>query len=124
MEKRRVLFVEDDQLTVNLYTKLLTVWGYDVHYANDGYIALQMMENQAYDLLLTDNQLPFMTGSELIKQVSQTNPRMKTIMITGEDQEKLTLMTQTTVLTKPVMPDYLRFEISNSLSKQSLRKSA
>lgn len=124
MEKKRVLLVEDDQLTVKLYTKLLKAWGYEVQYAYDGYIALQMIDKQVYDLLLTDYHLPFMTGLELIEKASQTNPQLETIVLTGESLDKLSTNTGLRILNKPIMPDYLRFEISNSLAVQSLRNSA
>lgn len=115
MEKRRVLLVEDDSLSVKLYVKLLSKWGYDVSYANNGMLALEMLEEESYDLLLTDNQLPLMTGSELVEKVMKTRPTLKTLIVTGDSASLFASLTKTTVLRKPIIPDYLKFRINQIL---------
>ncbi|MBO6496932.1 response regulator [Roseivirga sp.] len=115
MKKRRVLLVEDDSLSVKLYVKLLSKWGYDVSYANNGMLALEMLEEESYDLLLTDNQLPLMTGSELVEKVMKTRPTLKTLIVTGDSASLFASLTKTTVLRKPIIPDYLKFRINQIL---------
>ena len=115
MEKRRALLVEDDSLSVKLYVKLLSKWGYDVSYANNGMLALEMLEEESYDLLLTDNQLPLMTGSELVEKVMKTRPTLKTLIVTGDSASLFASLTKTTVLRKPIIPDYLKFRINQIL---------
>lgn len=115
MKKRRVLLVEDDSLSVKLYVKLLSKWGYDVSYTNNGMLALKMLEEESYDLLLTDNQLPLMTGSELVEKVMKTRPTLKTLIVTGDSASLFASLTKTTVLRKPIIPDYLKFRINQIL---------
>ena len=123
MESLRILLVEDDAISLKIYTKMLSHWGYDVHYANDGYLALQMMEEQHYDLLLTDNQLPFMKGTDLIKQVKSIQPEAQVILLTGDDiSEKLA--NEYTVLQKPIMPSFLKFQIELAFRQTNYLKSA
>ena len=121
--KYRILLVEDDELSVKIYSRLLTKWGFEVHYANDGYLALQMLQDQTYDLLLTDNQLPFMSGLELLEKLSDLNSNMPRIMLTGEGLSKSDTK-GATLLIKPIFPDYLRYQIDNSLSISALRQTA
>ena len=121
--KYRILLVEDDELSVKIYSKLLSNWGYEVHYANDGYLALQMLQVQSYDLLLTDNQLPFMKGIDLIKKVRIEQPEIQVILLTGDDIGR-NLASQYTVLQKPIMPSFLKFQIESTINTPSLKKTA
>ncbi|WP_420387268.1 response regulator [Roseivirga sp.] len=123
MKKLRVLLVEDDAISLKIYSKLLNSWGYEVHYANDGFLALQMMEEKHYDLLLTDNQLPFLSGIELAKRVESTYHNTKVIMVTGDDISQDTA-NALTVLQKPVMPSYLKHQLELKLDEVQYLKTA
>lgn len=121
MEGKRVLLVEDDQVTAKLYSKLLTKWGYVVHFVHDGYSALQMLENEHYDLLFTDNQIPHITGIELIKRITAKHPATESVLITGDDVQAKSL-NHCTVLKKPIMPDYLKFQLALILSRSDFQQ--
>ena len=120
MEGKRVLLVEDDQVTAKLYGKLLTKWGYVVHFAHDGYLALQMIENEHYDLLFTDNQIPHITGVELINKITVKHPATESLLITGDEIQAKSL-NNCTILKKPIMPDYLKFQLASILSRSNFR---
>lgn len=123
MKNVRVLLVEDDLITLKVYQRILTQWGYDINYANDGYLALQMLEDQAYDLLITDNQLPFMNGIELINRVAKRHPSLNIILLSGEEMENRNNLNFTSLI-KPIMPEFLRFQIERTLNPQLIKQSA
>lgn len=111
-----MLLVEDDEVTAKIYGKLLIKWGYEVHFANDGNLALQMLEKEHYDLLLSDNQLPHLTGVELIKKVIAKHPSTEAVLITGDEVQAKSIH-NCTILKKPIMPDYLKFQLALILSR-------
>ncbi len=123
MKNVRVLLVEDDLITLKVYQRILTQWGYEINYANDGYLALQMLEDQAYDLLITDNQLPFMNGIELINRVAKRHPSLNIILLSGEEMENRNNLNFTSLI-KPIMPEFLRFQIERTLNPQLIKQSA
>jgi len=123
MRNLRILLVEDDAISRKIYSKMLGNWGYEVHYANDGYLALQMVEDQHYDLLLTDNQLPFMNGTDLIKKAKILRPDIGVMLLTGDDISQK-FAGQYTVLQKPVMPSFLKFQIETTISNLTLKQTA
>jgi two-component system NtrC family sensor kinase len=63
--------------------------GYTVHAAGDGEEALQLSRELNPDLLITDHQMPKMTGIELIASLRQEMPLVPVILITGEGSEEV-----------------------------------
>jgi CheY-like chemotaxis protein len=90
--KRYVVIVEDD-LTVlhslRLEIQKMLPPHYIVETANDGAEALELVkgiiaEGYLVPMIITDHQMPVMTGSDFILEVKSLNPRGKNIMLTGE----------------------------------------
>jgi len=81
------VLVVDDSLTVrNIVVKSLKGLGYtDVDVAEDGNIALERMRQKQYGLLISDWEMPNMSGEEFLKTVRRDPKCMKLpiIMITG-----------------------------------------
>jgi len=63
---KRILFVEDEAVFVDMFGRRLVQEGYEVVSHEDGVSALQAAENERFDLVITDAMLPNMTGQELI----------------------------------------------------------
>ncbi|NWF68217.1 MAG: response regulator transcription factor [Chloroflexi bacterium] len=64
-------------------SKTLQRVGYQVSEASSGEEALDMMKNQAYDVVLTDIKMPGLTGVELLRQIKETAPDSIVILMTG-----------------------------------------
>src|SRR5688572_27064955 len=87
---RRVLFVDSDPATRELYGQLQTYWGIaqDVHTAGSGAEATRLLDRFRFDVVLTELVLPDMPGLDLLAQVMQTHPESARIVISG-DSDKL-----------------------------------
>ncbi|MHC4875172.1 MAG: HD domain-containing phosphohydrolase [Planctomycetota bacterium] len=64
-----ILVADDDQSTAELLSHALQKFGYDVTVANDGLRAFELMRTGKFRILLTDWQMPGMTGLELCEQI-------------------------------------------------------
>jgi CheY-like chemotaxis protein len=65
----RILVVEDDASTRHILEVVLGRCGYDLVLANDGVEALELIEAEDFDLVLTDLALPRTSGLEVIRCV-------------------------------------------------------
>lgn len=85
----RILCVEDDQGLAQLVQRRLKREGYRVDIARDGPGALKVVQNQTYDLLVVDYQLPGINGLDLMKCLKSENRFPPTIMMTAFGNEQL-----------------------------------
>jgi len=90
MEKKKVLFIEDDSLIVKIYTTRLELEGIEVSSAEDGEIAMQMYRQKEPDLIVLDLMLPKVSGLEILKQIRQENKSIPIIVYSVlSDREKI-----------------------------------
>jgi len=82
--RHRILVVEDEFSIRRLNTKMLLHSGYDVDAAENGAAAWDALQLKRYDLMITDNDMPKLTGIELIKKVHATRLALPVIMATGK----------------------------------------
>ncbi len=76
MSNKRILIVEDDQNTRNLYQTILTKAGFKVEAAVDGAEGLTKCREGGYDLVLLDVMLPKMDGIALLGELKKTPPKV------------------------------------------------
>jgi DNA-binding response OmpR family regulator len=81
--RQRILVVEDDALIRRLNTEVLTYSGYQVDTAEDGAIAWSAIQRENYDLIVTDNNMPNMTGIDLVQLLHETRMSLPVIMATS-----------------------------------------
>ena len=84
----RILVVEDDSGLLRLNAEVLKRSGYDVDAAEDGAAAWDAFQFNRYDLLVTDNKMPKVSGFELLKKLQAAGVVMPVIMATGELPEE------------------------------------
>jgi two-component system OmpR family response regulator len=80
---QRILVVEDDADIRSLNTESLTESGYCVDAAENGAAAWQALNAKHYDLLITDNHMPVVTGLELIKKLRAEEMTLPVILMSG-----------------------------------------
>lgn len=78
-----ILIVDDDQTTVRLCQRLLERASYQVITAMDPLDALQVLDRQKVDLLLSDIHMPFMDGFNLITEAKQRQPDLPVVVMAG-----------------------------------------
>jgi PAS domain S-box-containing protein len=118
MQGKRVLIVDDNQTNLAILEGLLKRWGCDCDCAAGGAMALTLMRaiakaGAAYDLVITDMQMPEMDGAELGRSI-QADPNLKAaamVMLTSlglrGDAADMKRIGFAAYLTKPVHPDRL-----------------
>lgn len=83
MEKRTVLFVDDEEKVLRSLKRGVLDEPYNSLFANSGKEALELIERNEVHVLVTDMRMPEMTGLELLKQVKQTHPHIVRIVLSG-----------------------------------------
>jgi two-component system alkaline phosphatase synthesis response regulator PhoP len=86
MEKQEdayILVVDDEGAIRYSISKTLQRLGYQVHTAESGELALEMMQRQEYDVVLTDIRMPGLTGVELLARIKEQAPDAVVILLTG-----------------------------------------
>jgi DNA-binding response OmpR family regulator len=79
----RILVVDDDVSIRTLNTKVLERFGYQVDAVEDGSAAWQALNTDIYDLMITDNRMPRVSGIELLKKLRASRMTLPVIMATG-----------------------------------------
>lgn len=79
----RILVVEDDDFIRCLNADVLIRSGYQVDTAENGAVAWSMLQLKRYDLLVTDNDMPKVTGVELLKKLHTASMTLPVVMATG-----------------------------------------
>ncbi len=80
---RRILVVDDEPDVRIINTSVLIHHGYHVDVAEDGAVAWEALSNNSYDLLITDNHMPKVSGLELLKKLRAAHMALPVIMATG-----------------------------------------
>ncbi len=101
-----ILVVDDNPPMVQTLQDILRVKGYVVHAAHSGAEALEILQRQKVDILLTDVVMPDMDGVALYRQVKESHPRLVTFLMTAYSADELIRQGMAegikTVLTKPL----------------------
>jgi two-component system, NtrC family, response regulator HydG len=79
----RILLVDDDEALGRYLARALTRGGFEVTHELDSGDALQRIETESWDLVITDIELPGMTGLELLDRVRQRLPDLPVAVLTG-----------------------------------------
>jgi len=111
----RILVVDDDILVLEALQELLTSSGYEVRVATRGQEALEILDQEHFDLLILDVVMPKMTGIDVCRAVRKRGDDMskvKIILLTAKTEPKDLNIEQEygcdLYLTKPIDPGRLR----------------
>ena len=80
----RLLFVDDEPLSRELFQTTLLAKGYEVCVAKDGFAALAKMRGALPDLIVSDLKMPNMSGFEFLSIVRRRFPQIPSIAVSGE----------------------------------------
>ena len=114
---KTILLAEDEELVQDFIRYLLMLNNYDVIVAENGVEALEQSREHSGEihLLLSDVQMPQMTGTELAAQITIERPNIKIILMSGFSAEMLALNHDWQFLPKPFDADTLMERIRTVL---------
>lgn len=122
----KILAVDDELDALDVLAEALEE-AYDVVTASSGEAALESLRTQPFDLLITDQRMPSMTGIQLSEEAKRINPDMVRIILTGytEPRDLIDAINRGEVyryITKPWDLNDLLFTIRNALENLQLRR--
>jgi EAL domain-containing protein (putative c-di-GMP-specific phosphodiesterase class I) len=82
-EKPRILVVDDDDSLLRIHERALTNGGYQVKTAHDGAAAVRALEGGSYEVILSDIDMPGMSGLALLERVRGRDLDVPVVLITG-----------------------------------------
>lgn len=125
MGKKKILFVDDEPNILEGLRRMLRSLRneYDMHFASGGSDALQIMEGDRFDVIVSDMRMPGMDGAELLEIIKNKYPHTIRIMLTGQADEHSILRTVGVVhqfLSKPCDPEKLKMILIQTSSLQDM----
>lgn len=120
-----ILVVEDNKNLRILMSDRLEMEGYKIFQSENGEKALEVLEINKIDLLITDNMMPTMDGYELIDLLRKSGYNMPTLMVTAkesfEDKEKGFRLGTDDYMVKPININEMILRVSALLRRAQIR---
>jgi DNA-binding NtrC family response regulator len=121
----RILLVEDETTLRESLKRVFTREGYEVDIARDAETGLAMLEERAYDLIITDILLPGITGLELLKTYREQNGDQMFIVMTAfaslETAVEALRGGAYDYIIKPVIHEEIKRIVRNALKERALK---
>ena len=121
-----VLIVDDDHAHRTMLRTLLTGWGYAIVEADDGDVAIEMVHEQPFDLILMDIRMIKVSGIEALMKIKEFNPSIPVILMTAYSSVETAVdglkKGAYDYLTKPLDFDELRLVIERAMDHTRLRE--
>jgi DNA-binding NtrC family response regulator len=84
----RILIAEDDSAVQSFVTRALKHKGHEVTAVEDGLQALEALDDDGFDLLITDIVMPGLDGIGLALKVARDHPELPVLLMTGYSAER------------------------------------
>lgn len=122
--KSRILVVDDEESIREFLEIMLKKEGYEVTTAEDGAKAKEILTKKSFDMVISDMQMPNVTGIELLRHVRESYPDLCFMIITAfgttETAVEAMKLGAYDYLTKPFKIDEVRLNIANALRSKNL----
>jgi two-component system, NtrC family, response regulator PilR len=122
--KSRILVVDDEESIREFLEIMLKKEGYEVTTAEDGAKAKEILTKKTFDMVISDMQMPNLTGIELLRHVRESYPDLVFMIITAfgttETAVEAMKLGAYDYLTKPFKIDEVRLNIANALRSKNL----
>lgn len=120
--RSRILVVDDDPISLKLLSEMVPADAFEVDTARDGRGALGLLQERPYSLLITDLQMPVMSGIELIKELRARGLLLPILIVSGDCealmQAAMADLGRTERILKPCDADAIQTAIARLLSQQ------
>jgi CheY-like chemotaxis protein len=81
--RAKILCVDDEEVILDSFRKILVLGGYSVDTVETGQEALGLIQKNDYDFVFTDLKMPNMSGMDVVKSVKHLRPDVDVVVITG-----------------------------------------
>ncbi len=126
MPNEKILIVDDDPAIVALCRRILETEGFRVTQASRGEEALNQVDADHFDLVLTDIRLPGLTGLDMAARLRSRGHDLTLVTMTGYSSMEMAIQALSLgvdeFIVKPFTPDSLRMTIARALEKSRLRR--
>lgn len=126
VRRRHVLLVDEDWIRAGAVTRLLEERGYSVTCLHTGKAALKRLELEAVDLLIVDQQLPDISGLELLRQVRGQDETLNVLLVAPVDGSDTAVealrLGAFECLKRPCDPDELVLTVDRALATDQLKR--
>lgn len=124
MSRGKILLVDDDAFFRVLCTDILTNGGYTVKTASTGLDAIAIVENEPFDIVITDLVMPDLSGLDVLQRTKQHNALIDVIVITGHGSIESAIGALKSgafdYIRKPINEDELLHTVNSCLEKKKL----
>jgi len=121
-----ILVVDDEASLRELLVIMLQREGYRVDEADNGVTALEKVNHNSYDLIISDIQMPQLTGIELLRELRRREIDVTVLMVTAfsstEEAVEAMKLGAYDYITKPFKNDEIRLVIKNALERTQLQE--
>ncbi len=127
MSDNRVLVVEDEEITGELLRKMLASGGFQVYLYQDGAEALKAYRANPFPVVITDLEMPAMSGDSVIEAIKEINEDQVIIVVTSYGDSATTIINIMKknvydYILKPAEPNELVATVKRALETAELRK--
>ncbi|MDD4847837.1 MAG: bifunctional response regulator/alkaline phosphatase family protein, partial [Bacteroidales bacterium] len=124
MENIKILWVDDEIEMLRPHIMFLEQKGYSVTTINNGKEALDLVQNQIFDIVFLDENMPGLSGLEVLPIMKQFRPSLPIVMITKSEEERIMEDAIggniSDYLIKPVNPNQILLCLKKNLEQKSL----
>lgn len=122
----KVLIIEDEPDVRESYIDMLTMLGYEVDSADNGVSGLEKLNNNKFDIVITDLNMPRMNGLETLRHIKKKDIDTEVIVVTGfaTIENAIGAMKQGAFdyITKPVSMEHVKIVLSKCMQRIQARR--
>ena len=122
----KILLIDDEAGIRKLLSISLRSEGYDVITAKNGKRGIELFEQEAPSIVLTDIKMPGTDGIGVLKRIKEINPETEVIVITGDGDMKLAVkslqLDASDFITKPISEEALSVALKRAEEKLKIKK--
>jgi len=122
----KILLIDDEAGIRKLLSISLRSEGYDVITAENGKRGIELFEQEAPSIVLTDIKMPGTDGISILRRIKEINPETEVIVITGDGDMKLAVkslqLDASDFITKPISEEALSVALKRAEEKLKIKK--
>ena len=124
MQPIELLWIDDEIDLLEAHILFLSQKGYNITKAHSGQDAIALLKDTNFNIVLLDENMPGMSGIEVLSEIKQDQPRLPVIMITKSEEENI--MEEAIgakiadYLIKPVNPNQILLALKKNLDASKL----